>query len=1051
MTADLSGSLTKIRRLNYRQTMVKSLGQLAAVDLFAVTALFILDNLTAFSVDLRLTALVVFILANAAGLVKSGRDLYKARLTDRQAALKLEQLYGIRDNALINAVCFRADKNISPELRAAFLTAADARCARLKLAGIWHNKTCRRVLRILLAALTVAALYLVTLHRYACNAARRFANPWTQLAALNFTQFDVAPGDVRLAAGRDLPVRATASRAGQQLTDLKILLTAGGISTLCPMRYRAGSAAFTISNITGNMTYKILAGNDSSREFSVKVVPAPRFSSLAIEIVPPAYTRLKHAVYDLRASEITAPAGSEIRISGRAAGNKIALTLDRRPESCSLPCSFKLTEDLLVRAAIRRDGIDYPDVWRCIFHAKTDAPPRLRFLNRQTNIEAGLGQTVPLYIQAEDDYGVSALRVIVANQGRKGVYKCFDYGPAPFPVVREAVLLKLTPEMGSADTVLEVALQARDSRRPPQTGNSEVNLTIHITDLVKKFRENLPADADSGLYQLLFKTIARQEEVRNWLAVRVKTLRRWEVSYLVNRQREIKQLLAAARDKAEKLHKDFVPRLRQIVDGQAELLVAGAGRLFRDDRTGMEREVNQLIDGQSALIRQLNALLGTAAGAELRNKAQQQLKAEAEQEKDFFAKLKKLRGKLDEFMQAQTKIIAETEAVDRKKPEDWTDKEEKLLGDLAARELDWSRFFQAAFNDLSKLQRQDFSNSAMADEFVEMYEELQKAAAALAKKKSLEIATLAEDTALNSSQAVAANLDRWLADNKDNIKWNAEENGETPDIPLTDLPAELTDIIGDLIEQETDMTDDSQDSTNSFSYSSDEGLGWGVSDGNIDSMQAKGITGNILPNNNEAGGRSGEGRSGKSSGQFVEKTATGKGGRKTPARLTRSPYEKGTVNDTSKDAQGGASGGGKQSGIGGEGLIGVTPEQDPEIKTRLGGNQGELRQRAEALFRKLGERQLPTGELREALNKMALLQQLPPKGRETEVQQLKREIVRAVRDARTALLLSINASREKVRRQKKRDFTVKYQRREKIPAEFEDCAGAYFKALAAEE
>ena len=183
-------------------------------------------------------------------------------------------------------------------------------------------------------------------------------------------------------------------------------------------------------------------------------------------------------------------------------------------------------------------------------------------------------------------------------------------------------------------------------------------------------------------------------------------------------------------------------------------------------------------------------------------------------------------------------------------------------------------------------------------------------------------------------------------------------------------------------------------------------------------MQAKGITGNVLPNNNEVGGRSGEGRSGKSSGQFVEKTATGKGGRKTPTRLTQSPYEKGTVEDTSKDPQGGASGGGKQSGSGGEGLIGVTPDQDPDIKERLSGSQGELRQRAEALLRKLGKRQLPTGDLREALNKMAQLKKLQVNGSPKEISKLKGEINIALKNARTALILSINAGQEKVRRQK---------------------------------
>ena len=64
----------------------------------------------------------------------------------------------------------------------------------------------------------------------------------------------------------------------------------------------------------------------------------------------------------------------------------------------------------------------------------------------------------------------------------------------------------------------------------------------------------------------------------------------------------------------------------------------------------------------------------------------------------------------------------------------------------------------------------------------------------------------------------------------------------------------------------------------------DKGAGWGAADGPISNMSARGVTGNTLPNNMEISGRSGEGRSGRSSGQMVEATAEGKGGRKTPSR-----------------------------------------------------------------------------------------------------------------------------------------------------------------------
>ena len=117
----------------------------------------------------------------------------------------------------------------------------------------------------------------------------------------------------------------------------------------------------------------------------------------------------------------------------------------------------------------------------------------------------------------------------------------------------------------------------------------------------------------------------------------------------------------------------------------------------------------------------------------------------------------------------------------------------------------------------------------------------------------------------------------------------------------------------------------SDDPSSTFMDSADKGAGWGADDGPISNMSAKGVTGNQLPNNMEIGGRSGEGRNGKSDGQMVGNTAVGKGGNETPTRMTATPFENGSVNDTSKDTRGGATGGGKLAGFGQEGLRGTPP------------------------------------------------------------------------------------------------------------------------------
>lgn len=328
-----------------------------------------------------------------------------------------------------------------------------------------------------------------------------------------------------------------------------------------------------------------------------------------------------------------------------------------------------------------------------------------------------------------------------------------------------------------------------------------------------------------------------------------------------------------------------------------------------------------------------------------------------------------------------------------------------------------------------------------------MIEELQKSGAAL-ERKHIEIATVNEELLGQQAESITANLERWLADAKDFIKWNGEEGGVFPDVPLQDLPEELTDILGELIDDLADMSD-VEDSTGSSLSAMDDGLGWGVSDGNMDNMSARGITGNVMPNNNEVGGRSGEGRSGKSAGQFVEKEATGKGGRNTPTRLVQSPFEKGTVRDHSKDPQGGATGGGKQSGLGGEGLRGITPDRKPDTGQRLPGQQAELRQRAEALLREMTTRNLPSSDLEEAIRRMALLEGVSPSaGQGLRVKQLQNAALASLKDARQVLRADAEGGSEIRAASAKPLSAIRYQGDEPTPGGYEESVDAYFRALA---
>jgi hypothetical protein len=360
--------------------------------------------------------------------------------------------------------------------------------------------------------------------------------------------------------------------------------------------------------------------------------------------------------------------------------------------------------------------------------------------------------------------------------------------------------------------------------------------------------------------------------------------------------------------------------------------------------------VAPLIETQDRVIEMLRKLL------ELNRRATTDALAEMKQRQggdlpnDVQEKLMALSDKLQEFIKQQKRIIEATENLAKKPVEDFTEEEEQLMKELAASEDEWSRFMEEVHSDFSKLPEQDFANASMMEELIEVQTELKMAEGALTKKAA-DIAVPLEQLGAEMAEELTTNIEKWLPDTPDRERWSQEEplTDEMKAAPMAELPGELEDLVGELMEEEEDLFDEMEDMSSSWADSIDKGAGWDAADGPISNMSAKGVTGNRLPNTSEIAGRSGEGRQGKASGEFVGNTAVGKGGRKTPSRLSPDANVEGQVKDLSKDPVGGATGGGKESGAGGEGLEGPVPPQAQRELDRMANKQADLRNRAESV------------------------------------------------------------------------------------------------------
>jgi hypothetical protein len=327
-----------------------------------------------------------------------------------------------------------------------------------------------------------------------------------------------------------------------------------------------------------------------------------------------------------------------------------------------------------------------------------------------------------------------------------------------------------------------------------------------------------------------------------------------------------------------------------------------------------------------------------------------------------------------------------------------------------------------------------------------VWQDVSKADAAL-YAKNVEMAVPLEQSGLELAKELNNNLERWLSSHPDNQQWKMEEAQAPADVPVAELPKQLEDIIGDLLDKEENMTQDVDDFSSAWMDNADKGIGWDVGDGPISDMSAKGITGNLLPNQNEVGGRSGEGRNGRSHGQMVGDSAEGKGGRETPSRLDPAPFEAGSIKDSAKDDTGGPTGGGKLSGEGAEGLQGPVPPPLQAQMRRLAGAQAQVRQEAGELALKLRERHLPSGDLETAVAAMQGFEDAAAHGNGPALRQRFSAAVDALQSAREDAGAPAALHREQLDLAQHQRATSQGAA-DAVPPGYEDMASRYFQGLA---
>jgi len=794
----------------------------------------------------------------------------------------------------------------------------------------------------------------------------------------------VDPGNVTRVAGQ--PLEITVVARGPADSSAKVIfdhalpeMALAAVPSTSAIASEDMHFAGRVDHVDETLKYRVEVAGTQSEWFAVTIVRQIKLTDLSLIITPPSYTHLPQRTLAVKPNApnetpITVPQGSTIMLTAATdvpvsaallqAGSANVAPLPMKRDGSADRFTGKLTileattASVLITDSSGNIAATLPASPIAISCTK-DAAPRIDLKWPTADAVVTPDAELKLSAMLHDDYAVMSSRVLMAagpdaplTPVDTKTYAITKAGDSPAADQEVAMVLKVDPAVRKHGQSIRLQLEAVDNRDltalnkelGPQTTQSSV---VEIKFRDKEISAAEKKEVADKLRAILLAMLKKERDL-NSQAVAMKDGDKKSAAGIQTGQTELRDTMNSTADTFTfDDSTQVVKRTLQVMSlNVAKEAVDLAGQLQTEPAAPARKKIGlDLQSRQRRIISTLESLL-----AMLNNAPEPATQPADKRAGDMpnKAAVEKLNEALKKYMEEQRKILDQTASLAKRPVDDWTDKDKKLADELAMSQEKLDAFMKDAISDFSKNAEQDMSNASILKDAMAIYSEVTMAKDAL-KKKAEEIAVPLEESGLEGAKELSSNLEKWLMAEPDRQKWTQEDLASKSDTPMPELPKELEDMVGELMEEQEDLFDEMEDANANITDSIDKGVGWDAADGPIADMSAKGVTGNQLPNNNEMGGRSGEGRSGKSQGEFVGDNAIGKGGRNTPTRLDPTPFQQGQINDTSKDPVGGATGGGKMSGQGGQGLEGPVPTGPQQEMKRLAEKQAELRNKAERL------------------------------------------------------------------------------------------------------
>ena len=1023
---------------------------------------FVSDNMFHFSPLLRGLILLLFLLTFLFVLYARVLRRLLMRITPERAAVYIESRLGQFDNRLINALQLgRGGAYLKNEIINALVSEAGTELQRRSLRKSLDLRQVKKWSAVLGAAALVLLVYFLSFGRYFQNAFARFSNLSDAPLPITRINLKVSPGDAAAFVGDDLEIAARSIRG--PLPQAAHVVHVSQKKSTARMEFNGESFQYSFHNLQHGFRYRVVSEDFKSRWYQVIVEEPLRVERIEMTLSFPDYLRISSPVLVPSVeSEVHVLEGTKAELrfftnreveTGHLLIGDVKEPLTRRSPT-ELSAERVIADDLVYRVQVKtaKAASTTESLVRKIFCHK-DVSPAAELLEPKSDYSGAGEEPLTLIAKAADDVAISSVKVILEAPQTDGP-------PKPIP------LGEWTYNSGSSDSIDSLQRMAIETVKVRlldhlQTGQSAF-VYVTATDMKgstsssSKTRVSLIApeqrsELEQAEKESIFRTLREILEAQ--------TRARSSVDQSSQPQDE---KFRSARDEQVGVHSQtlsLIDRLNlatQLDYGEVKTVLLG---LSTNEMVDVVKQMNaispetfsqgkpSILGVQDEIVRRLQELLGQFAREEEAQPEKEPLSATEKPLDEALSKLKELSTVLKNFIEEQRKVITSSLELQSKKPEDFTQQDEELKRKLQIVEDQWAKFLEEKSTELDKIPEQDFSKPTLLKELRQIYEEIEVAADELSKPGT-RIPVTEEQVGLELAEKLEHNLESWLPNESDKFKWELEEPSTPPDVPMAELPEELEDIVGDLIRDEQSLDPEMEDMSSSWVDSIDAGAGWDTMDGPISNMSAKGKTGNTLPNASEISGRSAEGRSGKSNGEFVSDTAIGKGGRRTPTRVMNDPYESATIDDRMTEPTGGATGGGKRSGAGGEGLRGHIP---PDLQTKLAdlrGQQADLITRGERLMHTFDKLNINPQKLDEVLQKMKQLDENMGRFKYTDLVAAHEKIVEGLGSAQ-----DIVSHDWKIRRELNARLPTKIRKtlddtlNTEFPRDYEALLREYYKAI----